>query len=127
MHDARATTEVFASLVARLQALVRTQLEMAKLEVKGIVRDKAVAVALLLTAAVLGLFVLGFLGVTGGYALMLVLQPWAAWLVVSGVYLLVLLILVVAAVRLLKRPAAPERTKQEFTETIAWAKKQVQR
>ncbi len=125
--DTRTTSEAVASLVANVLALFRTQVELAKLEVAGIVRDKAVAVGLLLTAAVLGLFVIAFLGVTAGTALQLVLQPWAAWLVVAGAFLLVVFVLVLVAVRLLKRPSSPQRTTDEVKRTVAWAKGQVQR
>lgn len=125
--DSRSTSEVIASTIANAQALIRTQIELAKLEIAGIVRDKAIAVGLLAAAGVFGLFVLGFLGITGAYALMIVLAPWAAWLIVTGVYLLVMLTLILVAVRLLKRPSAPTETKEQASRTIAWAKEQVRR
>lgn len=125
--DARSTSEVIASAIANAQALIRTQIELAKLEIAGIVRDKAIAIALLVAAGIFGLFVLGFLGITGATALMLVLQEWAAWLIVTGVYLLITVVLALVAVRLLKRPSTPEETKRQATQTIDWAKGQVGR
>ena len=125
--DARSTSEVIASAIANVQALIRTQIELAKLEITSILRDKAIAVGLLVAAGIFGLFVLGFLGVTGAYALMLVLQEWAAWLIVTGIYLLIMVALALIAVRLLKRPSTPEETKRQASETIDWAKGQVGR
>lgn len=125
--DDRSTSEVVASLVTNLQGLVKTELELAKLELIGILRDKAVGIALVLAASVVGLFVLAFVGVTGANALMLVVAPWLAWLIVTGVYLLVAVILLLVAVRLLRRPVAPQRTKAELEATVTWAKEQVQR
>ncbi|MFP4636476.1 MAG: phage holin family protein [Nitriliruptoraceae bacterium] len=125
--DERSTSEVIASLVANLQAVLRTQLELLKLEISGIARDKAVAIGLFCGAAVFGLFVLGFLGVTAATALALVLPAWAAWLIVTGVYLLITIVMALVGVRLVKRPVRPERTQQELESFKRWAQEQVQR
>ena len=87
--DQRATSEVVASLIANLQALLKTQFELLKLEVTGVARDKGIAVGLFIGAALFGFFVLAFVGVTGAHALALVLPLWAAWLIITGVYLLI--------------------------------------
>jgi hypothetical protein len=126
VFDERANSEVVASLIANLQAMIKTQFELAKLEVVGIVRDKAVAIGLFVGAGLFGLYVLAFAGVTGANALMLVLPAWAAWLIITGVYLLVMLVLALVGLRLLKKPSVPERTKQELETTKEWAKGQVQ-
>lgn len=125
VFDERETSEVVASLIANLQGLVKTEIELAKLEITGIVRDKLVAVALVLVGAVFGLFVLGFVGVTAANALMLVVEAWLAWLIVTGIYLLIMLIALLVALKLLKKPSAPERTKAEMQTTKDWAKQQV--
>ncbi len=126
VFDERANSEVVASLIANLQAMIKTQFELAKLEVVGIVRDKAVAIGLFVGAGLFGLYVLAFAGVSGANALMLVLPAWAAWLIITGVYLLVMLVLALVGLRLLKKPSVPERTKQELETTKEWAKGQVQ-
>lgn len=124
--DERTTSEVVASLIANLQALLRTEVELAKLEVTAIVRDKVIAIALAAIAALLGLFILGFVGITAAHAFMLVVEPWLAWLIVTGIYLLLAVIAMLVAVRLLKRPVVPERTKADLKESADWAKRQVQ-
>ena len=125
--DQRATSEVVASLIANLQALLKTQFELLKLEVTGIARDKGIAVGLFIGAALFGFFVLAFVGVTGAHALALVLPLWAAWLTITGVYLLIAAILALVGVKLMKRPIKPERTQQELETLKTWAQEQVQR
>ena len=125
--DQRSTSEIVASLIANLQALLKTQFELLKLELSGIARDKAVAIGLFVGAGLLSLFVLAFAGVTGASALALVLPAWAAWLIVTGVYLLIAVILGVTGARLAKRPVKPERSQQELEALKDWAREQVQR
>lgn len=124
--DPRTTSEVVASLIANLQALVKTEIELAKLEITTIVREKAIAVALIALGALLGLFILAFAGVTAAHAFMLIVAPWLAWLIVTGIYTLIAVIAMFVALRLLKRPTVPERTKADVKEAIEMAKRQVQ-
>jgi hypothetical protein len=125
--DPRSTSEVLTSLVANVQALVKKELELAKLEITEIVTARAIAVGMFVGAAVLGLFILGFVGVTGAKALSLVLPEWAAWLIVTGVYTLVAAILAAVGVRKLKHPPnKPERTMQAYEQTVEWAKRRAQ-
>lgn len=125
--DDRDTSEVIASLLVNGQGLLKTELELAKLEIKRIVTEKAIAVGLVVFGGVLGLFILAFVGVTGATALMLVVEPWLAWLIVTGIYTLVAVILLLVAIRLFKRPVVPEHTKAELETTKAWASEQVGR
>ncbi len=124
--DDRETSEVLTSLFANGQALVTKEFELAKLELTEVVRDKAIAVGLMVGAALFGLFLLGFIGVTVAVALSIVLPPWAAWLIVTVAYLLIAVVLVLVAVQLFKRPAFA-RTKASIDELRAWAKGQVGR
>lgn len=124
--DERPTSEVLTSLVANGQALARKEIELAKLELQEVVRDKAIALGLALVGAIFGLFVLAFIGVTVAAALSLVVAEWLAWLIVTVAYTLVVAIALLVAVKLLKRPPFP-RTKASVEETRDWAKGQVQR
>jgi hypothetical protein len=123
-EDDRPISEVVTSLLANGQALATKELELAKHELAEVVRDKAIAIGLVVFAAILGLFILGFVGVTTAVALSLVLPAWAAWLIVTGLYLLAAVALVLVAVRLLKRPAFA-RTKASIDELRSWAKEQM--
>jgi hypothetical protein len=125
--DPRSTGEVLTSVVANVQALVKKEIELAKLEVTEIVTARLTAVGMFMGAAVLGLFILAFVGVTGAKALALVLPEWAAWLIVTGIYTLLAGILAFVGVRKLQSPPnVPERTKQNYEETVEWAKQRVQ-
>jgi len=125
--DDREVSEVVASLLVNGQGLVKTELELAKLEVKRIATEKAIAIGLAAAGALLGLYILAFAGVTAAEALMLAVAPWLAWPIVTGIYLLVAVVLLLVAVRLFKRPVAPEQTKAELERTKTWASEQVQR
>jgi hypothetical protein len=124
--DARGTSEVVTSVVAHLQALVSKEIELAKLEAKQVLTDKAIAAGTIAGAALLGLFILGFVGVTGAKALELVVAPWLAWLIVTLVYTLLAGVLVAVGIRKAKRPVM-DQTKAEAETTKAWAKEQVNR
>lgn len=120
--DQRSTGEVLQSVASTSQALVRKEIELAKLEILAIVQARAIAVALLAAAGLLGLYVLGFLGVLGAKLLELVVASWLAWLIITLLYALIAGILVaVAMTKLKKPPSTPERTKQGFEETKQWA------
>lgn len=125
VFDTRTTGEVLASLAVNAQAMLRTEVELAKLEVTRIVREKLIAVGALVVAAVFSLFLLGFIGVTIAVALTQAMAAWLAWLLVTLGYALVVGGGVVWGVVLLKRSVVPEATKDELTATVAWAKEQV--
>jgi uncharacterized membrane protein len=125
--DERATSEVLASLIVNGQGLLKTELELAKFELQRIATEKAIAVGLVVAGAVMGLFILAFVGVTGANALMLVVAPWLAWLIVTAIYTLITVILLLVAVRYFKRPVKPEQTIEELDRTKSWASEQVGR
>ena len=125
VSDQRTTSEVLASLIAGIQALVKKELELAKLELKKILVEKAVALGLAVFGALLLVFVLAFVGVTGAAALQEVVAAWIAWAIVTGVYLLLAAIVLAVAAKLARRNVVPERTKASLEETATWAKGQV--
>lgn len=127
LTDERATSEVVASLVANAQALVRKEIELAKLEVSRIAREKAIAAGMAVGGAVIGLFILAFVGVTGAKALELVVAEWLAWLIVTVVYAVVAGILLLVAMRYAKRSSTPQRTRDNVQQTVEWAKEQATR
>jgi hypothetical protein len=123
--DDRATSEVVASLIANLRALITKELELAKLEIQRIVMAKVIALGSAIAGAMMLLFVLAFAGVTGAKALEEVFAPWLAWLIVTGAYTLVTGILLLVAYRFAVRSVKPERTQRDVKRTVEWAKEQV--
>jgi hypothetical protein len=109
------------------RTLVRQEVELAKIEVKEAVSAKAKGIALMVAAGVMALFAIIFLALAGAAALDLVLPRWAANLIVGGVFVLIALVLMLAARPALRASATPELTQQTLKEDAQWAKKQLAR
>lgn len=115
------------SLIDNTQLLVKKEIELAKLEIKEIVTARLMAVAFLAIAGVLGLYLGGFVFVTAAKALELVVAEWLAWLIVTGIVLVLVVILLLLAKRKLSKPSnSPDTTKADVQETIELAKRRVQ-
>ena len=97
------------------KSLVRLELELAGLEVKRKLRSLALGIALLVGAAVLGLFGLGFALATVAAAFATFLPTWLALLVVAGGVLVLTALLAVVGLAALKKgtPPVPEQAIQE--------------
>jgi MFS family permease len=116
------------SIASDISLLVTKQIELAKQELGEMVGARAKAVAVFGVAAVLGLFVIGFLGLAGAEALDEALPRWAAMLIVAGVFLLLAGIAIAVARSWLRSGAtAPELTKTTLKEDVRWAKQQLKR
>lgn len=126
--DERSTVDIVKDVTANAQTILRKELELARIELQTGIQQQVKAIALFAVAGVVGLFVLGFAGVTAAVALQEVLQPWAAWLIVTGAFALVALLAVVMAKAMIGRASlSPEQTKRSIEENVAWAKTQLRR
>lgn len=126
--DPRSTVQVVQDAAEHAQMLLRSELELAKIEIRDALAKQAMAAGLAIAGAVFGLFVLGFVGVTVAVALQEVLWPWAAWGVVTLGYLVIgLVALLIAKRTAAKANLSPERTKQSIEENVEWAKQQMRR
>lgn len=123
----RRLPELVRSIVSDLSLLGRQEVELAKQELGEMAGEKAKGTGLLAAAAVLGLFVTGFLGLAAAAGLDVVLPQWVAFLIVAGTFLLLAAIAVLAGRRALGTNVSPERTKQTVKEDIEWAKQQLRR
>ncbi len=96
-------------------ALARLEMELASLELKQKVANIGLGAGLLIGAALFGLFALGFALATAAAALAIVLDLWAALLIVFGSLLLLALILALVGLGRLKKgtPPVPEQAIQE--------------
>jgi membrane protein len=127
-NGARGTGPLLRSIAADLQTLVSKQIELAKQEIGEMVGTRAKAVGVFGAAAVLGLFVIGFLGMAGAEALDLVLPRWAAMLIMAGVFGVLAAVAIVLARGWLRSSAAkPELTQESLKEDVRWAKQQLKR
>ena len=110
-----------------MSLLAGQQLELGKQEFKEIASEKAAGAGLLTAAAILELFMLGFIAFAGAEGLAIVLPRWVAFLIVAGVFLILGAIAVIAGRHALASPATPERTKQVVKEDVEWAKRRMKR
>lgn len=119
----RGTAALVKDVLGGTQSLVRHELSLAQAELMEGLSAKGQAAGAAAAAGMLGLYVLGFLGLAGGAALALVLPDWAAWLIVAGVFLLILVVLLLfARKRAASASLSPVKTKARVQEDLAWAK-----
>jgi uncharacterized membrane protein YqjE len=95
--------------------VVSLEVELAKLELKRKVTKLGIGIAMLVGAAVFGLFALGFLLATLAAAFATFLSTWLALLVVAGILLLLASLLVVVGLSALRKgsPPVPEQAIRE--------------
>ena len=127
-NGARGTAQLIRTIAADISTLVSKQIELAKLEIGEMVGTRAKAIGVFGAAAVLGLFVIGFLGMAGAEALDLVLPRWAAMLIMAAVFGVLAAVAIVAARGWLRSGATkPELTQESLKEDVQWAKQQLKR
>lgn len=127
-NGGRGTGPLLRSIAADISTLVSKQIELAKQEIGEMVGTRAKAVGVFGAAAVLGLFVIGFLGMAGAEALDLVLPRWAAMLIMAAVFGLLAAVAIVLARGWLRSGATkPELTQESLKEDVQWAKQQLKR
>lgn len=124
----RGTGPLIRSIAADISTLVSKQIELAKQEFGEMVGTRAKAIGVFGAAAVLGLFVIGFLGMAGAEALAIVLPRWAAMLIMAAVFGVLAAVAIVAARGWLRSGATkPELTQESLKEDVQWAKQQLKR
>ena len=103
------------SVSEHLSAILRLEIELASLELKRKVTALGLGIGLLLGAAIMLLFVVGFAYATIAAALATVMPTWAALLIVTGVLLLKAGLLGVLGLGRVKKgtPPVPEHAIRE--------------
>jgi hypothetical protein len=128
MDGPRGTGPLLRSIASDISILVTKQIELAKQELGEMVSTRAQAIGVFAAAAILGLFVVGFLGMAGAEALDIVMPRWAAMLIVASVFGILASIAVVIARGLMRSAATkPELTQRSLKEDVEWAKQQLKR
>lgn len=114
----RTTATLIKDAVAGLQALVRKEVELAKLELKELVDARVRALAATAVAGVMALFAVGFLGAALAKGLEEALAPWLAWLIVGLIFLVVAGVALLMAKNKGKRGGPPlARTKASIRQS----------
>ena len=114
---------LFAAASRDLSTLVRSEIELAKAEVRSDVKHGALGGAMFGAAAFLGLLAVILLSVAAAYGLVaLGLHAGLAFLAVAGFYLLVAGILAFVGKRSVGKVGPPERTIRTSKDTAAFLK-----
>jgi hypothetical protein len=122
----RSFAEVFQDIIGNVQTIIRSELRLAKTEVKEEAAKAGKAVGTIAAGAVLGLYAVGFLLVTIVRALEMVTPPWVASLIVAGVVGVGAYVAITLGRTRMKRVhAAPEKTIQTTKENAQWVKDQI--
>lgn len=119
----RSTKEVVDDTRQHLRELVDAHVELAKAEMAETQRQLVAAIAPLVVAGILALYVLGFFAVTAAKGLDNYLTEGWAWLVVSvGVAVVAAVLGLIGKRKLDRLNPSPQRTQQSVSETVQWAK-----
>lgn len=120
----RPMSQVFQSIVANVQEILRSEMALARAEIREDVHRATRSAAYLGAGGVLGVYALGFLLLAAVYALSLVIPAWAAALAVAVVLGITSgAALAVGRQRLRQVKVKPERTIDSMKENITWARR----
>lgn len=121
----RSVPEVLQDIIGNFEQIIRSEMRLAKTEVRE-EAAKAVKPGINLgIGIVLGFYGVGFLLLATVYGLATVTANWLAAVIVGGVVAIVGVILVSAAMSKLKRlDPTPDKTIRSMEENVQWAKDQ---
>lgn len=115
--------ELVKEASTHLSTLMRSEIELAKIEVTATAKRAGISIALFALAGVVVLFSLtfAFVGLAEGLHAA-GFYRWAAYLIVWGILLVIAAIAGLVGFLLIKRLRKPERTLATVKDTAAWAK-----
>jgi uncharacterized membrane protein YqjE len=121
-NGAKSAGQLMKEITEDLSTLLHKEIELAKQEVGGAVKEKATGAAIIAIAGFFGLLALMFvlLSVRDGFDT--VLWKWVADLVTAVLLVLIGAIAALVARKKLTRPISADLTKQTVREDIEWAK-----
>ena len=123
----RGTGEIVKSIINDTQALVRKEVELAKVELMEAAASRAKAAAAAAVAGVVALYGLGFLASAAAAGLATVVPTWLARLIVAIVFFLIGGVALLFGRKMASTPFAPEETLRRVKEDVEWAKAQLRR
>ena len=120
----RSITDILRDTLGNLQEIVRSEIQLAKIETKDELRKASSAGTLIGAAAVFALFGFGFCLLCAVYALSLVMPEWAAALIMGAALLIIGGVLLSLGRERWKRVKMPEKTMFTVKEDLAWMRNQ---
>jgi hypothetical protein len=123
METDRSITEVLQDIAQNVQQIIRSEVLLAKTEVKQEAIQTARAGRPLIGGGIAGMYAIGFLLLCCVFALEMVVAAWAAALIVGGGVAIIGGILIKVGLNRLRRVSpTPERTVATVKENVEWAK-----
>jgi uncharacterized membrane protein YqjE len=123
-NDERSVSDVLQDIFGNVQDIVRSEVRLARAEIKTEAGKTANAAKPLIAGAVLGFYAGGLLLIAAVYGLSIVLAPWLAALVVSAFVAMVAAVLISAGQKRLRLVKKPEKTIRTLKEDVQWLKDQ---
>jgi|KBSMisStaDraftv2_1062788.scaffolds.fasta_scaffold1199463_2 protein-S-isoprenylcysteine O-methyltransferase Ste14 len=121
----RSFSDVLDSIVGNVQTIIRSEIQLAKTEVKEETTKAARATGILAAGSLLGVYAGGFLLLTVVRALENVTAPWLASLIVAVLVGVAALIAINAGRTRMKHVhPAPDKTIKTVKENVEWVKDQ---
>lgn len=118
----RTFADIFEEIIANVQDIVRSEVRLAKTEIKEEASQAARASGVLVGGVALGLYAAGFFFLTIVYALSIVLPAWLAALLVTVLLGFVAGLIVASGLKRLRQVDKPVYTIQTLKENFQWAK-----
>lgn len=116
--------QLAADVSTHLSTLVRSEVELAKLELRSTVKNAGVGAGMFIGAAVILVYSLTFFFFFGAEGLAaLGLDRWLAFLIVFGAQFVLVLLLALVGFLKVRRVRAPEKTIKTTKETVDYLKK----
>lgn len=123
MAEDRSVTDVFQDILHNLQDMVRSEIRLAKVEIRGEVKQAASSGVWIAAGGVAAMSAWTFLAWAGAYALATRMPMWAATLLVSLLMAAAAWALIMGGLRRAKRiHPIPERTVESVKENLEWMK-----
>ena len=122
----RSVSGLVQDVVGNVQQIIRSEVLLAKTEVKEEASRAAKAARLLLGGAVVAFYAVGFLLLFCVYALSTALAAWAAALIVAVALGITAALLLKIGIKQIRQVSpTPQKTIQSVKENVRWAKNQV--
>ena len=119
----RSFSDLFQDIIRNVQEIVRSEVRLAKTEIREEVVKAKSAMLFLGTGALTAIFAILFLLLTIVYVLALVVPSWAAALIVGGALAATANVMLMAGIKRFKKiHPTPERTVETIKENVEWAK-----
>lgn len=126
LPNTRSFAEIIQQIAVNIGEIIRSEIRLAKVEVRESALRALMSAGSLIAGAVLGLFALGFLLLTIMFALRMALPEWLAALIVFILAGIVAAVLVGAGVQALRSVnVVPEKTAANVKEDVQWVRQQI--